>query len=171
MRIAVALLLLLPGAASAGSICDKYAREMIELSGDPRAIVAAMVQRYKGATDTPGKEIGCNIRLTPYLRGVILGFSRPERGGADGARETRATYVDGGLKPAPTPEPSLGSQGFSMLTSIASGTPNYLIVVGHGETLAVQVVVHKGYQSRDELSAADIERARALVRKALNEPF
>ena len=101
----------------------------------------------------------------------MLGFDRPEHGADQAVRAMRNNYVNSGLKPAPTLEPSLGSEGFSLLTTVASERkPNYLIVVGHKGALAVLLIVQKGQRSRSELTDAEIKRGRALVKKALDSP-
>jgi len=100
----------------------------------------------------------------------VLGFARPEYGADNAARATRKNYLNGGIKPAPTPEPSLGAEGFSLLTTIASERkPNYLVVVGHKGALGVQLAVQKGNRSQSDLTAVDVDRGRALVKKALDD--
>src|SRR6185295_9174684 len=162
---------LVPAVALSATICDKYEDDIRSLAGEGQVVLAPLMSRPGGALDrSPPKEIGCQAHVAQSDRSIVLGFARPEYGADNAARATRKNYLNGGIKPAPTPEPSLGAEGFSLLTTIASERkPNYLVVVGHKGALGVQLAVQKGNRSQSDLTAVDVDRGRALVKKALDD--
>lgn len=169
----ISLTLVAPTLAFSADRCDKYLGDIRALAGEGVIALEPIMSRPRGALDqTPPKQVGCEVRETPGGRSISLGFDRPEYGADNAARATKRNYVNAGLKPDPTPEPSLGSEGFSLLTSIASERkPNLLVVVGHKGPLGVILTVQKAPRSQTELTKADVERGRALVKKALDDPL
>jgi hypothetical protein len=162
---------LAPAIALSATVCERYQEDLRALAGEGEVTLAPLMSRPSGALDkNPPKEIGCQAHVVQSDRSVLLGFARPEYGADNAARATRINYVNAGLKPAPTPEPSLGSEGFSLLTTIASERkPNYLVVVGHKGALGVQLTVQKGNRSQSDLTDAEIKRGRAIVKRALDD--
>jgi len=162
---------LAPAVVLSASLCDRYQGDLRALAGEGEVTLVPLMSRPSGALDkSPPEEIGCQAHVVQSDRSIVLGFARPEYGADNAARATRNNYVNAGLKPAPTPEPSLGSEGFSVLTTIASERkPNYLVVVGHKGALGVQLTVQKGNRSQSDLTDAEINRGRALVKKALDD--
>lgn len=160
-----------PAIALSATICEKYEADIRGLAGEGQVTFAPLMSRPNGALDrSPPKEIGCQAQGKPSGRSVVLGLARPENGAGNAARATKDNYIKGGLKPIPTPEPGLGSEGFSLLTTIASEPkPNYLVVVGHRGTLGVQLTIQKGSYSKSELTDLDTNRAKALVKTVLDD--
>ena len=160
-----------PSIALSATLCDRYQEDLRGLAGEGEVTLAPLMSRPSGALDkSPLKEIGCQAHVVKTDRRIVLGIARPEYGADNAARAMRNGYVNAGLKPAPTPEPSLGSEGFSLLTTIASERkPNYLVVVGHKGALGIELSVQKGNRSKSDLTEAEIERGRALVKRALDD--
>jgi hypothetical protein len=171
LHAAMTLAALAPQIALCSTLCEKYEAEIRALAGEGQVTLAPLMSRPSGAMDkAPPREIGCEARVVPSDRAIVLGFARPEYGADEATRATKNNLVNAGLTPAPTPEPSLGSEGFSLLTTLASERkPNYLIVVGHKDALGVQLTVQKGQRSRSDLTEADIRLGRALVRRVLDD--
>jgi len=166
-------LMLVPSIGLASLLCDRYERAIQALSGDSQGKVVPVMSRPSGAQDkSPPREVGCQIEGTPFNRAVMLGFMKPELGGANHALAAKNIYINAGVKTAPKPEPTLGAEAFSLLTNVtnlASPTPNSLVVIGHRESIAVQLALQKGYQSKIDIAETDLDLARALVRRVLDD--
>jgi hypothetical protein len=141
----LALALFLPATAISTPICDRYQEQLRGLVGEGQITLSPVMSRPGSRDERPPQEIGCKAYAQSSGRGATLHISRVKQDAGDAVRSTKNSFINAGMKSAPMREPTLGREGFSFLTSLASAnTLNYLVVIGHGTGVAAQVEVLQG---------------------------
>ena len=167
----LAAALVLP-TAEAASFCDKYGDDIRALVGESNPSLSPLMSVPSGARDArPRREVGCEAQSQPPSgRAAILVVVSPESDAQLELSVSLERYAR--FKPDGTPDPSLGPEGFSILTTFPPdrGGPNYLLVLGHKKSTVVRLHVNKrGTLAQREFTSADMERGKALVKRALHD--
>ena len=161
--------------AAASPFCDAYGADlrMFFPAGAPVRVVTRMYEKPRGALEppTPPRESGCGAYLEglpPRTVSLVYGLTTADTPAevVQQVREGFGKFVPG---KSVVPEPRLGAEAFSYV--LGPYGPEILYIYGHTAHVIVSFTLEAGKApgNPSTISAAERDRARALVAKMLRD--